>query len=161
MRGAFLCRRYVVAEDHPWLPGHFEDRRDPAVRRPLDEFKAELRKGVASAFGDPAELKALVAVALPQAMAPLLRALERGDDLEQRGKVVSGNEREPALPISDYPDPALRFVDRMRLPLPKRILAIDSGGVRVAATFGAIARIRHFSAHAMATPIFALRSIST
>jgi hypothetical protein len=132
---------YLVDEDYPWLPGHIEERTNPEVRKPLESLKTELRKGLAGTFGHPTELKALVAVALPQAVAPLLRALERGEELEQAGRLTPTGQRMPVLPISYYPDPALRFVDRMRLPLPKRILAIDSGGVRTAATFGAIARI--------------------
>jgi predicted acylesterase/phospholipase RssA len=132
---------FLVDDDYPWLPSDIEERTNPGVREPLETLKAELRRGLVNTFRNPAELKTLVAIALPQAVAPLLRALERGDELAQSGPLTSTDQRTPALPVSYYPDPSLRLADRLRLPLPKRVLAIDSGGIRTAATLGPIARI--------------------
>jgi hypothetical protein len=127
---------YIIEDDAPWPGDQFEALTNPAILEDLKRFKSELRRGVAAFFTDPTSLDGPLSRDIPKAIARIEKAtrptIEDG---------VRSPERPPVTPWIYSADDPPTLAERMAGGLPKRILSLQSGGVRAAVMIGYLEKI--------------------
>jgi hypothetical protein len=145
---------FLVEDNAQWNVAQMEGLNDPAAQQRLVRFKTELRKSLAGFFDTPKSLEAPIVLALNKAADRIERshAVPRPksapDNLSVKVDVVIPSYFDPAHPPS--------LEERLQTQLPKRILALGSGGVRTAIALGYLERLEQVLSARYGDPDFRL-----
>jgi hypothetical protein len=146
---------FLVEDNATWNISHVEGLVDPTAQKRLRDFKAELKKSLAGFFDTPMSLESQVVLALNQAADRIERRVT-GPQLP-RAIVVSSDPSEVIVPSYFDPLHPPTLEERLETRLPKRILSIDSAGVRTAVALGYLKRLEALLRIRYGDPDFRLR----
>lgn len=130
---------FLVEDNARWTVADVEGLTDPKAQERLDRFKEELRKSLAGFFETPESLEAQTVLALNKAA----ERIEQSRSARRRRAYFEDRPDEADLLLPSYfdPDHPPSLEERLTTQLPKRILSIDSGGVRTAIALGYLERL--------------------
>ncbi len=130
---------FLVEDNARWSIANIEGLSDPKAQERLSRFKAELRKSLAGFFETPESLEAPTVLALNKAAERIERS--RGGPRSRVPTQDRPGEAERVVPSYFDPDHPPTLEERLETQLPKRILSLDSGGVRTAIVLGYLERL--------------------
>ena len=130
---------FLVEDNAHWSIADVEGLTDRKAQERLDRFKADLRKSLAGFFETPKSLEAPTVLALNKAA----ERIERSRVAPRRGTYLKDRPDEADLLVPSYfdPDHPPTLEERLETQLQKRILSLDSGGVRTAIVLGYLERL--------------------
>jgi hypothetical protein len=130
---------FLVEDNAHWSIADVEGLTDPKAQERLDRFKADLRKSLAGFFETPKSLEAPTVLALNKAA----ERIERSRVTPRRVSYLKDRADEADFLVPSYfdPDHPPTLEERLETQLPKRILSLDSGGVRTAIVLGYLERL--------------------
>jgi uncharacterized protein len=129
---------FLVEDDAHWRVTDIEGLTNAEANERLSRFKAELRKSLAGFFDTPKSLETPTILALSKAAERLEQSLEPAN---RKPHIVGSIEIDEVVPSYYDPDRPPSLEERLKTKLPKRILSLDSAGLRTAVTLGYLERL--------------------
>ena len=130
---------FLVEDDARWSVADIEGLADPSAQGRLTRFKADLRKSLAGFFETPKSLEAPTVLALSKAAERIEQSLPapgaraHPEDRSEEAELIVPSYYDPNHP------PTLE--ERLETRLPKRILSLNSKGIRSAIVLGYLERL--------------------
>ncbi len=147
---------FIVEDDAPWPANLIEGLGDPTskAQQRLNLFKAQLRQSISGFFSEPVTLNGQLAIALYRAAERIEK--QKHPTLDDEPKTTEFSTEEAIVPFYFDADRPPSLSERLEIQLPKRILALDDGGVRSGVALPFLARIERLLQIRYGAPDFRL-----